>query len=50
MVPTTVRQVQSRLALHVVVIAQDDALGQSNGVFLSSVAPPVETLVAEFWN
>lgn len=50
MVPTTIRQVPSRLAPHVVVVVQDDVLGQSNGVFLPSVAPPVETLVAEVWN
>lgn len=50
MVLITVRQVLSRLAPHVVVIIQDDVLGQSNGVFLPSVAPPVETLVAEVWN
>lgn len=44
------RQVLSRLAPHVVFIAQDDAQGQSNGVFVPSAAPPVETLVAEVWN
>lgn len=46
MVQTTVRQVLSQLTPHVFVIA----VGQSNGVFLLSLAPPVETLVAKVWN
>lgn len=44
----TVRQALLWLAPHVIV--QDDGLGQSNGVFLPSVVPPVETLVAQVWN